>query len=168
MINFDNRYALFIALRLKTTTIRDKKKASTGENIVISVDEIPFAEAKVEKVSKLKLKELTAEIAKNDGFNNVAELKRVLKRYYPQLTEDSQIYIIHFTVKRILNYELILDQILTISELCLKFSKKSRKEKMILIELLKYTNKNERIAFLKEREKEIIPVLRECYLELKS
>lgn len=169
MINFDRRYALFIALGIKTTTIRDKKKADQGEEIIISVDEEPFAEARVENVEEISLNAITKDMAEKDGFSSVKELKKVLRRYYPHLTEDSKVYVIHFKINRILNHEIILDEIMTISDLCFKFSKKSNnKTKRLLIELLKQARKDEKISFLRKNEKELFSILRDCYLELKE
>ena len=39
---------------------------------------------------------LTDEDAKNDGFNDLGELKETLKRIYPELRERSIVTIIHF------------------------------------------------------------------------
>ncbi len=97
VINFDRKYKKKILKGEKVTTIRlGKRKFSEGQEVVLSVEDKPFAKATVKRVEYKKLSELSEEDAKKDGFHSKKKLLKVLKQYYPKIREDSEITVIEF------------------------------------------------------------------------
>ncbi len=97
----DNAYKERILKGKKVTTIRyGKYEAEEGSEvyIVITPSDTAIAKAKIKGITKKKVKELTNEDAKRDGFKDVRELLRTLNRIYGELYGDDEITIIEFEV----------------------------------------------------------------------
>jgi len=98
-INFDQEYVEMIKRGKKVTTIRRGiKRYPVGRLIELTVDNKPFAKAKVEKVVVKRVRELGYEDARLDGFESVDELMLALKKIYGNVREDEFVTVVHFTV----------------------------------------------------------------------
>jgi hypothetical protein len=85
----------------KVTTIRyGDYKAKPGNEIylVITPSDTAVAKVRITKVEKKKVRELTNEDAKLDGFSDVKELLRELSKIYGELYGDDEVTIIGFEV----------------------------------------------------------------------
>jgi len=98
-INFDSEYIEAIMDRKKVTTVRKGiKRYPVGRIVDLTAENKPFARARVDKVVVKRVKELTDEDAKKDGFNNKEELIEALKRIYGKIKENEFVTIVHFTL----------------------------------------------------------------------
>ena len=66
--------------------------------VELTVDNKPFAKARVDKVVVKRVKELTDEDAKKDGFNSREELIEALKKIYGNIKDSEFVTIVHFTL----------------------------------------------------------------------
>lgn len=97
----DNAYKERILKGKKVTTIRYGKyeaKEDSEVYIVITPSDTAIAKARIKGITKKKVKELTNEDAKKDGFKNVKELLKALNKIYGELYGDDEITIIEFEV----------------------------------------------------------------------
>ncbi len=98
-INFDSKYVSAIVNGKKVTTIRKGiKRYPVGRVIDLTVDNEPFARAKVDKVIVKRVKELTDIDALLDGFKSREELIDALKMIYGNVNEEEFVTVVHFTV----------------------------------------------------------------------
>ncbi len=98
-INFDSEYVDAIINGKKVTTIRKGiKRYPVGRIVDLTVDNRPFARARVDKVVVKRIKELTDNDALLDGFDNRDELIRALKKIYGNVREEEFVTVVHFTV----------------------------------------------------------------------
>ncbi|MFA4645986.1 ASCH domain-containing protein [Pyrococcus kukulkanii] len=98
-ILLDNKYKTKIISGKKVTTVRyGKYEAKPGSEvyIVITPSDTAIAKAKIKEIRTKRVKELTNEDAKLDGFSNVKELVRELSRIYGELYGDDEVTIIEF------------------------------------------------------------------------
>ncbi|MHA1505730.1 MAG: ASCH domain-containing protein [Candidatus Asgardarchaeia archaeon] len=160
-MNFDRRYVIPILLGVKKTTIRDELKYSVGEEVLLSVNKEKFAKARIRKIERIKFSEIDDDIAKMDGFNKAKYLKRTLKRYYPKLSKDSELYMYHFELTEILSIKGFERQIKKLLSYLID-SPFVDKEQAIILEKFK-DNLEEAIKDEKFRES-----LRDAYLSLIS
>ncbi len=85
----------------KVTTIRyGDYEAKPGSEVylVITPSDTAVAKVRITKVEKKKVRELTNEDAKLDGFSDVKELLRELSKIYGELHGDDEVTIIGFEV----------------------------------------------------------------------
>ena len=82
----------------KATTIRLGKVGIRSREFYIHAGGRIVARAVVEGIAYKRVKELTDEDAKADGFSSVLELKEELKRFYPNIKEHDWVTIIRFRV----------------------------------------------------------------------
>ena len=97
----DNAYKERILKGKKVTTIRyGKYEAKEGSEIyiVITPSDTAIAKVKIKSITKKKVRELTDEDARKDGFKNVKELLKALNKIYGELYGDDEITIIEFEV----------------------------------------------------------------------
>ncbi|NJE00873.1 ASCH domain-containing protein [Thermococcus sp. JdF3] len=97
----DSSYKSRILRGDKVTTIRyGDYEAKPGSEIylVITPSDTAIAKVKITKVEKKKVKELTNEDARLDGFSDVRELVRELGKIYGELHGDDEVTIIGFEV----------------------------------------------------------------------
>ncbi|WP_456422092.1 ASCH domain-containing protein [Thermococcus sp.] len=97
----DGSYKSRILRGDKVTTIRyGTYEAKPGSEVylVITPSDTAIARVKITKVERKKVKELTNEDARLDGFSNVRELLRELNKIYGDLYGDDEVTIIGFEV----------------------------------------------------------------------
>lgn len=97
----DEAYKSRILRGEKTTTIRfGEYEAKPGSEVylVITPSDTAVAKVKITKVRKKKVKELTNQDAKKDGFRDVKELVGALNKIYGELHGDDEVTVIEFEV----------------------------------------------------------------------
>ena len=97
----DGSYKSRILRGDKITTIRyGTYEAKPGSEVylVITPSDTAIAKVKITKVEMKKVKELTNEDARRDGFSDVKELLRELNKIYGDLYGDDEVTIIGFEV----------------------------------------------------------------------
>ena len=99
-IYFSKEYRKKLIKGEKCSTIRlgRRKKYKVGDVVELVVNEKPVAKALITNVEFLKLKDLTDERAKKDGFHTKSKLIRALKKHYPKIREDSNVTVIEFKI----------------------------------------------------------------------
>lgn len=98
-INFDSEFVDAIIEGRKITTVRKGiKRYPVGRIVELTVDNKPFAKARVDKVVVKRVGELTDDDAKKDGFNSREELIKALKRIYGNIKDSEFVTIVHFTL----------------------------------------------------------------------
>ena len=98
-INFDEEYVEAIRSGEKVTTVRRGIKSyPVGRIVELTVNYRPFARARVDKVVVKRVKELSDEDARRDGFSSRDELIKALKRIYGNINEEEFVTVVHFTV----------------------------------------------------------------------
>lgn len=97
----DSAYKSRILRGDKVTTIRyGNYEAKPGSEVylVITPSDTAVAKVRITRVEKKKVRELTNEDAKMDGFSDVKELLRELSKIYGELYGDDEVTIIGFEV----------------------------------------------------------------------
>ena len=97
----DGSYKSRILRGDKVTTIRyGTYEAKPGSEIylVITPSDTAIAKVRITRVEKKKVRELTNEDAKRDGFSDVKELLRELGKIYGELYGDDEVTVIGFEV----------------------------------------------------------------------
>ena len=98
-INFDEEYVEAIRSGEKVTTVRRGIKSyPVGRIVELTVNYRPFARARVDKVVIKRVKELSDEDARRDGFSSRDDLIKALKRIYGNINEEEFVTVVHFTV----------------------------------------------------------------------
>ena len=99
MLHFLPRYVKDILSGKKRATVRlGKKGVRPGMTIYLSVGGRPFAKAKVVAVRYKKLKELTEEEVKKEGYRSVSELLRELRKIYPVISPEDEVTYIEWRI----------------------------------------------------------------------
>ena len=88
----------------KVTTIRPGKVEVRSKEFLIHSGGKIIARAVLEDVKYKRLKDLTEDEAKEDGFSSLEELKRELRKFYPDLKEHDWVTIIKFKVVEKLDF----------------------------------------------------------------
>ncbi|ACS33849.1 Conserved hypothetical protein [Thermococcus gammatolerans EJ3] len=97
----DSAYKSRILRGDKVTTIRyGSYEAKPGSEVylVITPSDTAIAKVRITKVERKKVRELTNEDARLDGFSDVKELLRELNKIYGELYGDDEVTIIGFEV----------------------------------------------------------------------
>ena len=97
----DSSYKSRILRGDKVTTIRyGSYEAKPGSEVylVITPSDTAIAKVRITRVEKKKVRELTNEDAKRDGFSDVRELLRELGKIYGELYGDDEVTVIGFEV----------------------------------------------------------------------
>ncbi|MEM4472670.1 MAG: ASCH domain-containing protein [Archaeoglobaceae archaeon] len=98
-INFDAEFIPLILTGEKRTTIRKGIRSyPVGKVVELTVENKPFAMAKVKKVVVKRVSELSDEDARSDGFSSKEELLNALKRIYGEILDSEFVTIVHFEV----------------------------------------------------------------------
>lgn len=93
------RFARLILEGVKCTTIRLGRVIPKCSEVIIHSNGRPIAEAKIKNVIYKKVKELTEEDAKKDGYSSLHELLDDLKRIYRrEVGSEDDVTIIEFEV----------------------------------------------------------------------
>ena len=97
-IYFSKNYKKKLLKGEKTSTIRlgIRKGYKVGDIVDIIVSGKPVMKARITAIEYVKLKELTEEDAKLDGFHKKSKLVKALKMHYPKIKETSNLTIIRF------------------------------------------------------------------------
>lgn len=98
------RFAKLILDGIKTTTIRLGKVIPKCSEVIIHSEGRPIAEAKIKSVVYKRVRELTEEDAKRDGYSSLQELIEDLRNMYNvNIRLDDVVSIIEFEVIKKLN-----------------------------------------------------------------
>ncbi|MCC6028240.1 MAG: ASCH domain-containing protein [Archaeoglobi archaeon] len=98
-INFDPEFVPVILEGSKKTTIRKGIRSyPVGKAVELTVDNKPFALAKIKKVVVKRISELSDEDARSDGFSNREELLNALRRIYGEVSDSEFVTIVHFEI----------------------------------------------------------------------
>lgn len=92
------KYVDLILSGKKTATIRLGLVRPRYKEMIVHGGGRPVAKISVKRVIYKKVKELTEEDAVKDGFNNLNELLKELRKVYPNITGDDWVTIIEFQV----------------------------------------------------------------------
>ena len=93
-------YAEKILKGSKTTTIRLGRVRTRYSEVIIHSGGRPIAKAMITSVRHKRVRDLTDEDARKDGFKSREELVRALKEAYGSIDPDSMVTIIEFRVSR--------------------------------------------------------------------
>lgn len=104
-LKFKKRYLQMILEGRKRSTIRLGRLVLRDRLLTIVGDGKPIALARVDEVIYKKVRELTDEDARVDGFRGLIELFRELRRIYGDFSLEDDVTIIRFTVLRRLDNE---------------------------------------------------------------
>jgi hypothetical protein len=104
-LKFKKRYLQMILEGRKRSTIRLGRLVLRDRLLTIVGDGKPIALARVDEVTYKKVRELTDEDARVDGFRGLIELFRELRRIYGDFGLEDDVTIIRFTVLRRLDNE---------------------------------------------------------------
>ncbi len=98
-INFDLEYVEAIMSGRKVTTVRKGiKRYPVGRIVDLTVENRPFARARVDKVVVKRVRELTDSDARLDGFESRDELIEALRRIYGKVRDEEFVTVVHFTL----------------------------------------------------------------------
>ena len=104
-LKFKKRYLQMILEGRKRSTIRLGRLVLRDRLLTIVGDGKPIALARVDEVIYKKVRELTDEDARVDGFRGLIDLFRELRRIYGDFGLEDDVTIIRFTVLRRLDNE---------------------------------------------------------------
>jgi ASC-1-like (ASCH) protein len=96
IIKLSDEFIDFIDNGTKTSTVRFNKRIVDSDLIIFDSGSRQRNTRFVSPVIYKKYSELTQEDAIKDGFKSLEELQTVLKRFYPEINQDSDISIINF------------------------------------------------------------------------
>ena len=95
-LNFKKEYKRVLQAGRKITTIRMRTNLKPEDIVELIVGGESCGYARVKSITRKRVSELNRKDAIKDGFKNVRELLKTLKRYYGDITPDSYVYIISF------------------------------------------------------------------------
>ncbi len=96
-INFDEEYVdLILSGRKKSTIRKGIKSCEAGKVVYLTASSRPFAKARITKAVVKRVRELSEEDARRDGFNSREELLEALKRIYGRIKDSDLITVIYF------------------------------------------------------------------------
>ncbi len=98
-LNFSKEYKGKIKRGVKKQTIRLSTRLKEGDEVKIIAGGEVLGTAKITKVEKKTLDELTDEDAKRDGFENLNQLVKALRRHYGRISDKSKVCIISFEMQ---------------------------------------------------------------------
>ncbi|ESQ24721.1 MAG: hypothetical protein OSP8Acid_12870 [uncultured Acidilobus sp. OSP8] len=104
-LKFKKRYLQMILEGRKRSTIRLGRLVLRDRLLTIVGDGKPIALARVDEVTYKKVRELTDEDARVDGFRGLIDLFRELRRIYGNFGLEDDVTIIRFTVLKRLDNE---------------------------------------------------------------
>jgi len=96
-INFDEEYVdLILSGKKKSTVRKGIKTYDMGGVVYLTASSRPFAKARVVKAVVKRVRELSDEDARKDGFESREELINALKKIYGRIDDSDLVTIIHF------------------------------------------------------------------------
>lgn len=99
-LNFAKEYKKKIKEGLKRQTIRLSTSLREGEKVEVVAGGEVLGIAKITRVERKTIDELTDEDAKRDGFENVAQLVKALRRHYGRISSKKEVCVIGFEMER--------------------------------------------------------------------
>lgn len=99
-LNFSKEYKGKIKRGVKRQTIRLSTSLKEGDEVKIVAGGEILGTARITKVEEKTLEELTDEDAKKDGFENLSQLVKALRRHYGKLSGKSKVCIISFEMQK--------------------------------------------------------------------
>jgi len=99
-LNFAKEYKKKIKEGLKRQTIRLSTSLREGEKVEVVAGGEVLGIAKITRVERKTIDELTDEDAKRDGFENVAQLLKALRRHYGRISNKKEVCVIGFEIER--------------------------------------------------------------------
>ncbi len=98
MIQFKKDFVPLILKGEKRATVRPRDIDIKPGTTVILAAGTPFAKAVVTRVKKKKVKELTQEEIKKEGFRDFEEFFRELRSIYPSISPESMVTYIEWRI----------------------------------------------------------------------
>lgn len=98
-LNFSKEYKKKIEEGLKRQTIRLSSSLKEGDKVEVVVGGKILGVARITKIERKIVEELTDEDAKRDGFENVAQLVRALRRHYGRISDKKEVCVIGFEIE---------------------------------------------------------------------
>jgi len=95
-LNFKKEYREAILSGRKTCTIRLKTNLKVGDEAYLVVGGEKLGVIRITAVNRKRIAELTNRDARRDGFRDVKELIKALKRHYKKIRLTTMVSIIHF------------------------------------------------------------------------
>lgn len=99
MLNFAKEYKEKIKEGLKRQTIRLSTSLKKGDRVKVVAGGEVLGVARITKVERKTIDELTDEDAKRDGFENVAQLVKALRRHYGKISNRKEVCVIGFEME---------------------------------------------------------------------
>jgi len=99
-LNFAKEYKKKIKEGLKRQTIRLSTSLKEGDRVEVVVGGEVLGIAKITRVERKTIEELTDEDAKRDGFEDVAQLVKALRRHYGKVSNKKEVCVIGFEMER--------------------------------------------------------------------
>ncbi|HII68149.1 MULTISPECIES: ASCH domain-containing protein [Thermococcus] len=178
-LKFDGKYKGLLLSGKKRATIRfGKVNIKPGDEVLIHSAGYVLGKAKVKRVEKKKVFELTDEDAKLDGFKDKEELMKALREHYKNIKPDAEVTLIEFEFVKMLDNPVLSADFpyegnnpIEIAELALKHLNNLSFEEVALLKLFLQSGSLRRTAYklggLDKRYK-IRKILRKAYEELKE
>ncbi|ABU81867.1 protein of unknown function DUF437 [Ignicoccus hospitalis KIN4/I] len=131
------KYVDLILSGKKTATIRKGYWVPKYKEIILHGGGRPFAVAEITEVKHKKLKELTPNEVRADGFESLAELKEALRGAYGDISDEDTITVISFKIKKKLTELDVKDPYMglkptEVARLALRYLDLSEEERKIL------------------------------------
>ncbi|MCD6530050.1 ASCH domain-containing protein [Candidatus Bathyarchaeota archaeon] len=102
-LNFKREYKEILESGRKITTVRTHTDLKSGDLVELVAGGVSCGYARVKSVTRKRVSELNRRDAVKDGFKNVKELLKVLRRYYRGITPETYVYIIRFEKESLKN-----------------------------------------------------------------
>lgn len=178
-LKFDGKYKDLLLSGKKRATIRvGKVNLKPRDEVLIHSGGYVIGKAKIRKVEKKRVSELTDGDAIMDGFKNKEELLDALKAHYKNINPDTEVTVIKFEFTKLLDKPILSADFpyegnnpVEIAELALKHLKDLSFEEIALLKLFLQSGSLRKAAYklggLNKRYK-IREVLRKAYEELKK
>ncbi len=97
MLHFRPEYVRAILSGRKRSTIRiGARHVRPGMVIVLAAGGKPFAKARVVSVKRKRIREITEDEIRKEGFSDFAELYAALRSHYPGISLDDEVTIIEW------------------------------------------------------------------------
>ena len=178
-LKFDGKYKDLLLSGKKRATIRvGKVNLKPGDEVLIHSGGYVIGKAKIKRVEKKRVSELTDEDAVMDGFKSKEELIKALKEHYKNIKPDTEVTVVEFEFTKLLDKPILSADFpyegnnpVEIAELALKHLNNLSFEEVALLRLFLESGSLRKAAYklggLNKRYK-IREVLRKAYEELKK
>lgn len=100
LLSFKEKYLGRVLSGEKKATIRLGVVRPRFQLVYIACCGMIYGEAVITSVQYARLKELSSEVLKEDGFNSLEEALEELKSLYPRIEPDSMVSVLRFALLR--------------------------------------------------------------------